>query len=497
MEQKDSYKQIVKSTSIVGGSQILNILIGVVRMKVLAILLGPAGVGIAGIFQTIIDLVRDATGFGVNFSGVKSIAEVSESGDSQKISRTILVLRRWALGTGLLGTILIIIFCNYFSKYSFGNFDYATRISYLSIIILTSAISASQVALLQGLRKILQMAQATLIGTVFGTLISLPLYWFYGNDGIVPGMILTSMGSVTVSWLYIRKIPVQSVKLSLGDTIKEGLGMAKLGFFIVVNGFVATLSMYVIRAIIVEHLDLVSVGYFQAVWTISTLYINILLHAMLADYFPRLTLLQSDNKASNQLINQQLEVTLLVGCPMLVGMIIFSPLALNILYSSAFNIAVPVMRWQMAGSFFTLVSWPLGVLYLSKNEGLYCVISESLRQIIYISIIYFGWDYLGFTGLGIGFFIAGLLNAIFVYFSLDRISSFRFTSINLKFILVFGLIIISVLVLSIAAAPIYSYSINIIILLLVSVYCFKKLDNLIGLKELFLTKVLKKNRSND
>ena len=147
MESKESYKQIFKSTSIVGGSQIINIAIGVVKTKVIALLLGPGGVGVAGIFQTIIELVRNATGFGINFSGVKSVAE--NNIDPHKVARTIFILRRWELGTGLVGTFVIGVLCAVFSLYSFGNTSYTLSIALISVVLVINAISAGQLAIFQ------------------------------------------------------------------------------------------------------------------------------------------------------------------------------------------------------------------------------------------------------------------------------------------------------------------------------------------------------------
>ncbi|MCK9300100.1 MAG: O-antigen translocase, partial [Bacteroidales bacterium] len=55
---ESSYRQIVKSTGIFGGSQLFNMLIGVFRTKVAAALLGPLGVGLIGLYQSIIDMIR-------------------------------------------------------------------------------------------------------------------------------------------------------------------------------------------------------------------------------------------------------------------------------------------------------------------------------------------------------------------------------------------------------------------------------------------------------
>ncbi len=491
-EGKESYKQIFKSTSIVGGSQIINIIIGIVRTKIIAILLGPGGVGIAGIFQTIVDLVRNATGFGINFSGVKNVAE--NNTDPQKVARTILILRRWEFGTGLVGTLVIIILCRVFSIYSFGNSSYTISIAVMSVILVINAVSAGQLAILQGLRRIGEMAKATLLGSVLGTIVSLPLFYWLGTAGIIPAMILTALGSLLISWIFARKIITENVNITLPQTFTEGLGMAKLGFFIVVNGFVATASMYVIRSLIRTHLGIDSVGYFQSVWTISTLYISILLNAMLADYFPRLSMIQNDNTASNKLINEQLEMTLLVGAPMFIIMLTFASLAIHILYTSSFTSAIPVLKWQMMASFFTLISWPLGVLYLSKNKGWYAIISETLRQGVYIAFVFACWKYWGFNVLGIGFLVANFVNVIFVIFSVRRISSFKFTSINIKYIFFLGSALLLVLYSSLFLKGIFQYAVNGIVLLLISAFCLYRLDKLLDIKSLATRRLSKKNK---
>ena len=98
-----SYEQALKSTGIVGGAQFLTILITVVKTKIVALLLGPAGVGVLGLLQGIVDMIRNATGLGIHFSAVKDVAAANASRDGQRIGRTIRILRRWVWGTGLLG----------------------------------------------------------------------------------------------------------------------------------------------------------------------------------------------------------------------------------------------------------------------------------------------------------------------------------------------------------------------------------------------------------
>jgi antigen flippase len=495
VSNNSSYRQIFRSSTIVGGAQILKILIGIARIKVLALILGPAGVGIAGVYQTIIDLVRDSTGFGIGFSGVKSIAEADNSGDTERISATILIVRRWTFATGLFGTIVTIGFSGWFSEYSFESNSYGPSISFLSVVILISAISAGQIALLQGLRKISEMAKATLIGTFLGTVLSLPFYWCFKESGIVFAMVINAIVTLLVSWLYARRIQIKDIALSLKETYLGGLSMAKLGFFMVVNGFVAAASMFIVRAFILSKLNMESVGYFQAVWLISTTYVNILLQAMIADYFPRLSQIQADHKATNQLINQQLEMTLLIGAPMLMLMVAFSPALISILYTSEFMPAVPVLRWQIAGAFFTFISWPMGVLFLSKNRGMLAIISELIRQALYVLITYFSFHLVAFESLGIGLFFANLITLFLVFFIVKGLSGFSFSRESSVCIFFFGPGLLIILAISFfMTRGITYYIVMSTLIVVVMVFSIKKIDKMIGLKNYVLGIIGRKNK---
>ena len=210
-----SHKQILKSTGIIGGAQVITILIRIIRSKIIAVLLGPMGIGIAGLYQSTIDLVQSATGFGLNFSAVRDIAEAAGSNDDHRISRAILILRRWVWFTGLLGMVLTLVFCKPLSLYAFGNEKYTWGVAVLSAVLLMGALSGGQLALLQGLRQISTMARANVLGVVAGFCITVPLYWMMGVDGIVPAILLSAAVSLFLSWIYSRRVHVEPVAFSV------------------------------------------------------------------------------------------------------------------------------------------------------------------------------------------------------------------------------------------------------------------------------------------
>lgn len=481
----ESQKQILKATSIIGGTQFLNIIIGIVRTKAVALLLGPFGLGVVGMLQSIIDLIRNITGFGLNFSAVKDVAEADACNDEKRLNETITVLRNLVLWTGLLGVVLTIIFAKPLSTFTFGNTKYTLSVVYLSITLLLTSIAGGQMALLQGKREIKLMAKASLYGALYSTVISIVVYYLFGINGIIPVLILTSLIPLIFSWYYSKKIKFVTQKISFKESVSKGFGMAKLGFFIVITSFMATLTLYIIRVIIVDKMNIEAVGFFQASWMISTTYIGIILNAMLSDFFPRLSAINNDNEASNKLINDQLEIALVLGTPMILFLIGSAELLIKILYSTSFIYTTPVLQWQLFGAFFTLISWTLGVMFLAKNKGRFCIITDGLWSFLFLIIVYFGWKHFGFKILGIGDSVAIIFKLLLVFFSVKNIGGFNFSKKNSGNILIYGFFNV-LMILNVTFLEGYiQYGLSFVFILIVGIKSLHALNQIYSFKDKF------------
>ena len=172
--ERSSYRQIFKATSLFGGVQVFNILIGIIRVKFVAVLLGAAGVGIIGLFNAPLQLIMSITGLGIAFSAIRNVSEANNSGDKSRIASVITTLRRWSWFTGLLGAIVTISLAPLLSQWTFGNRDYTWAFVWLSVTLLLQAISKGQSAILQGTRRLKDMAKSGVIGSALGLLTSIP-----------------------------------------------------------------------------------------------------------------------------------------------------------------------------------------------------------------------------------------------------------------------------------------------------------------------------------
>lgn len=219
---------------------------------------------------------------------------------------------------------------------------------------------------------------------------------------------------------------------------------------------------------------------------------GIILNSMLADFFPRLSAVNTDNAAVTKLVNQQLELVLLIGTIIIVGMITFTNLALKILYSSKFDIAVPLLQWQLLGSLAGFITWALGVIFLAKGRGKFCVFTDTLWCAVYVSVVYYGWDSLGFEILGIAFVIAAFLKLVVVYLMTKKISNFMFSRVNLLYMMGAIITVSLVFVLQYKFSSVYSSGFSFILFVFVLIYCVSKLNEVLNIKQVLFNKFFHK-----
>lgn len=490
--ERSSYRQIFKATSIFGGVQVFNILVGIIRVKFVAVLLGAKGVGVIGLLNSPLQLIITVTGLGITFSAVRDISAANGTGDKSSVSKTIRVLRHWVWLTGLFGAVVTVVFAPQLSLWSFGNKEYTWAFIWLSITILLQAISKGQSAILQGTRRLREMAKAGVIGSLLGLVTSIPLYYFYGIGGIVPALIVTSITGLILSWYFSRRVPVEKVKLTSNEYTRQGMGMVKLGISMTVAGFIASLSSYILNAFISNNAGVEQVGLYNAGWGVVGQYTAIIFAAMATDYFPRLAAVQADNMKVRNLVNQQIEAALLIVTPLLILLIVGMPLVVRILYTPEFLPVVMFTVLTLAGIPFKTISWAMGYVYLAKGDGKLFMIMEIVSGAVILASNLILYYFFGLNGLGISFIITYILGVVFSYYVVRKKYDFRmpkkftgqFSLLFLFMIMALGTVFIQV--------DLYRYLAGCLICISSGLYSLYKLSGLMDLKSLVSEKLWKR-----
>src|ERR1035437_7018147 len=368
-EDQSSYRQITKATSLFGGVQVFNIIIAIIRSKFNAVLLGPIGMGIAGLLNSTTDLIGGLTELGLGKSAVRDVSSANGTGDKIRIATVVTVLRRWVWVTGTLGVLIMLVLSPWLSQLTFGNRDYTLAFIWISITLLFTQLTSGQLAILQGMRKLQYLAKASLSGSALGLIITIPLYYRFGIKGIVPAIIFTSVISLLLSYYFAKKVKIESVKVSLVSTLAEGKNMLILGFMISLSGLTALGASYIVRIFISKTGSVEQVGLYTAGFAIINTYVGLVFTAMGTDYYPRLSAVAHSNELCKQAINQQAEIALLILAPILMVFLVFIRWVTIILYSNMFIAVDEMINWAALGMFFKAASWSIGFILLAKGAS--------------------------------------------------------------------------------------------------------------------------------
>jgi len=433
--RKNTYGQILKSSAVIGGSSVLNAGIGMVRNKAMAVFLGPAGFGLLGVYSSIADLARTLAGMGINSSGVRQIAEAVGTGDNARIARTVSTLRRVAFLLGALGALLLVLFCQPISRLSFRDYQHAGAVALLSLAVFFGAVSAGQIAVLQGMRRIADLARANVLGALYGMLLSIGIVYLYwrggdGKRGIVPALVCIAAMSVVTTWWYSRKVKLQRVAMRLADISGEVSLLLKMGFVFMASALMTMGVYYLVRIIVLRKMGEDAAGFYQSAYGFSAQYVGFILQAMGADFYPRLTAAANDNVECNRLVNEQAEVGLLLAGPGILATLTFAPFVMLIFYTAKFGPAVEILRWICLGMMLRVASWPMAFILLAKGARYPFFWSELAASVVQVGLVWACVLQFGLKGTGIAFFGSYVFYWCMIYVIVRSVSGFRWSPEN-------------------------------------------------------------------
>jgi len=488
-QQQSSYRQIMKATSLFGGVQVFNIIISIIRSKFIAVLLGPAGIGIAGLLTSTTSIIGGLTNFGLGTSAVRDVASANVTGNATRIATVVNVLRRWVWVTGTLGTLVMSVLSPWLSQLTFGNRNYTLSFVWISITLLFNQLTTGQLVLLQGMRKLQYLAKASLTGSALGLIITVPLYYRFGIDGIVPTIIIASVISLFFSWCFAKKVKIKFIRVSRVRTLAEGKNMLTMGFMISMSGLITMGVSYLVSIFISNTGGITQVGLYVAGFAIINGYFSMIFTAMGTDYYPRLSAVAHSNYLSKRTINQQAKIALLILAPILMVFLVFIQWVVIILYSQKFIAVNTMLHWAALGMLFKAASWSIAFILLAKGASTLFFWNELIGNIYVLGLNMLGYYFMGLTGLGISFMIGYILYLIqvFVLCKIKYQFSFDANFIHI-FIIQFLLAVSCFMVVKFIGKP-YSYVIGIGLIIISSWYSYKELDKRIGLKSLIKLKL--------
>lgn len=411
------YNGVLKATGLLGGVQGLNIILNLVRTKIVAVLIGPAGVGLNGIYNETRELLHSTTNLGLDVSGVRDISQAYEQwrdgcGDWQTVEAMTRLLRTWVLLLALFGMLVCILLAAPLSLFTFDDYDHTWGYVLLSPAVAFSTVTCGEMAVLKALRRLRKLAAVSVANVALGLVVSVPIYCLWGIDGVLPALV-TLFGCIMLSTLLLgcHTMP-WSLTLDTGE-LRKGSTMLKIG----VNFVLCSILTHVVTLSVLSYLNRAAsshlVGLYNSGYTLTMSYAGMVYAAMEQDYFPRLTGVVKDSAKRMETLLRQQDVMLMLVAPMLTALMVALPCVVPLLLTSEFDAVVPMAQAAAVGLLFRAVYLPHAYLPLAAGDNRTFLFINTIGATDILLVIA-GYYMGGLQGMGIALTAQNLIDMLLV-----------------------------------------------------------------------------------
>ena len=201
-----SYRTILRSTSIIGGAQVITIAASVVKMKAAAMLLGPAGVGMVGLYVNLIQTAAAIASLGIGTVGTRQIATAHAEGGEVAVGRTRRALFWGTLALAVIGSVLFWLSSDWIARIVLADETRAADVRWLSLGVALTVASGSQGALLTGLRRVGDLARISIGAGVIGGALGVLAIWLWGAQGLIAMILIAPLVTFLFGHVYVARL---------------------------------------------------------------------------------------------------------------------------------------------------------------------------------------------------------------------------------------------------------------------------------------------------
>jgi O-antigen/teichoic acid export membrane protein len=416
--ETSSFRQIARNIGMFGGAQSLSVLAALVRGKAASVLIGPVGVGLSGLYNTVINFYVALTGFGLSTSGVPAISEAVERGDTaaaEMETRYLRIMCLWTMALGwvaVFATMVVMALCYHMEEATVG---YAAALT--TILWLRHSIGC-EMAILKAYRRVKELTRMTVNSAVISVVCVVPFYYGWGVEGIIPALLLSALAEWAQTFYFSRKCAPLTRELFAGcfaaDTrIRASLRqlwermrpVVLVGVSTIVSGLMISGVELWCQSLIAAS-SIVAVGLYRAGYQLSITYPSMIFTAIGNDFYPRLAGVGHSVDVRNRLVTRQMAVTFAIVVPLTALFAWLMPYLLPLFFSHKFDDVIPMTRWACWNLPLKALSLPMAYLPLALGKWRDFMFIEVLIGVVTAVCVTVGWNLGGLVGVGQGLLVA-------------------------------------------------------------------------------------------
>lgn len=418
----------IRATALLSVGSIVTVLAGLATAKVNALTIGPSGVGLFALLQSVVGMGGIVAGVWLSASIVRFGAVALATADPDRLARIWRAGQQLVAWVGIPASGALWLARESIAIYVIGGVEYSSAVGWVAPAVLVSALAGLDTAMINAHHRIDVLTKVTVITALAQAAIVVTAVLTLGRGGLPLAVLGGSIASLAVARpmrvrhiAQLRRVP-ESVRD--GKTLRE---LLRFGVPYAMSSASGAGAMMLLPIVVVRLFDDTHVGYTRAASAIAVTYVGFLLTAMGQDYFPRLAAASTSTARTVDIANKQLETLFLISMPLVFFVMAAAPVVVPLLYAESFVPAVVILEWQLVGDVFKLTSWTLAFLLLAHGRSGSYLITESLGGSLIVGLIFVSMKLIGIEGFGLGYAIAYALYCAVVYVIVRSRCQFRFT----------------------------------------------------------------------
>jgi PST family polysaccharide transporter len=409
---------LVKVSFLNGLATLIRMITAFVSVKVVANLIGPAGIALLGQLNNFSTILLSISAGGINTGVTKHIAQYS---DSEKKYRLFLAtgLRVTAILSSVCALVLII-GAPYFARTILKDAQYSYVFYVFGATIMLYAFNAFLLAVLNGFREFRKYVSVNIASSLIGLAFSIVLAISFD----IPGALIAAVSYQSVVFFFTLAM-VTSAKWFKWRLLFAGFSktavqrLAKFSLMAIVSVVCINISQLVVRNHIAET-SLVNAGLWEGVNRISGLYLQVITTSLSVYYLPKLAGLKSKGEIRTEILSvYKLVVPFLMFTSLVIYL--FRAQITGLLFNEEFQGMQELFAFQLTGDFCKMITWVLGYVLLAKAMTRTFIIVEVVSCTLFaiLSVIFI--DIYGTIGATIGYACSFFIQFIIMLFVLRKI----------------------------------------------------------------------------
>lgn len=383
--------ELVRSVGLLSFKQVVLMLLGALRTKAAAAMLGPSGMGLLAQATSFLDLIRQLSMLGSANGFLKLFAEALGRDDRAGVERLVRSAL-WLFG-GLamalaLGSVLL---ARHLALWVFDDASFAPLIVLCSVGLLFAVPGVLVARMFSGALQFRPYVQLAIFDSAVGLVAMTALVWLFGLTGAVVSLLVAEVAALAFGVVLLVRRVVRPLRLDLrlrGPDAATVRRLVRFAGVLALTSVAASGAVLFVRGEIIRGYGAEANGYYQVAWQVGQNYLGILGTSLWSYGLPKVASKLDDPAAIATLQNDFLRIALAVLAPGIVILLCLRELWVPLLYTSAFLAAGPMLSWQLGGELIAMLRQSMNISLLPR---------ERFGFLLFQAVLYWGgWAVLAF-----------------------------------------------------------------------------------------------------